>query len=46
MTKKQKTGYTYKQQYAVIVICNDEKHQEQIYNELKDDGHKCKVVVV
>ncbi len=39
-------GFTYKQQYAVIVICKDEKEQENIYNRLKDEGFKLKVVAV
>lgn len=39
-------GFTYKQQYAVIVICKDEKEQESIYNRLKAEGYKLKVVAV
>ena len=39
-------GFSYKQQYAVIVICNDEKEQETIYNRLKEEGYKLKVVAV
>ena len=39
-------GFSYKEQYAVIVICNDEKEQEEIYNRLKEEGHKLKVVAV
>lgn len=39
-------GFTYKEQYAVVVICEDEKQQEAVYNRLKAEGHKCKVVAV
>ncbi len=39
-------GFTYKQQYAVIVMCKDEKDQESIYNRLKEEGYKLKVVAV
>ena len=39
-------GFTYKQQYAVVVMCKDEKEQETIYNRLKEEGFKLKVVAV
>lgn len=39
-------GFTYKQQYAVIVICKDEREQEEIYNRLKAEGYTLKVVAV
>lgn len=40
------SGFTYKQQYAVIVICKDEAEQEAIYNRLYAEGYKLKVVAV
>lgn len=40
------SGFTYKQQYAVVVICKDENEQETVYNKLKEQGHKLKVVAV
>ena len=40
------SGFSYKQQYAVIVICEDEKEQEKIYNQLSKEGYKLKVVAV
>ena len=43
---KQAKGFTYKEQYAVIVMCDGEEHQKQLYEELKGKGHNCKVVVV
>ena len=39
-------GFSYKQQFAVVVICDDEKEQEAIYNRLKEEGYKLKVVAV
>ena len=39
-------GFSYKEQYAVVVMCKDEKEQEEIYNRLKADGYKLKVVAV
>lgn len=44
--KSDSVGFTYKQQYAVVVICKDEKEQESIYNRLKEGGFKLKVVAV
>lgn len=50
MTKYREKGdivaFTYKQQYAVVVMCKDEKEQESIYNRLKEEGFKLKVVAV
>ena len=39
-------GFRYKEQYAVIVICRDETEQEEIYNRLRKEGYKLKVVAV
>lgn len=39
-------GFSYKEQYAVVVMCQDEKEQEEIYNRLKAEGYKLKVVAV
>jgi hypothetical protein len=38
--------YTYKQQYGVIVICKDEKEQQEIYEMLQKSGLTLKVVTV
>lgn len=38
--------FVYKQQYAVVVICKDEKEQEATYNRFKEEGYKLKVVAV
>ena len=34
----------YAPQYGVIVICNNESHQEEVYDFLLSNGYKCKVV--
>lgn len=34
----------YTPQYGVIVLCESEKHQEKVYNALRKEGHRCKVV--
>lgn len=45
--KKSKMGeFKYKEQYGVIVLCKDEKEQEEIYNRLLKEGFKLKVVTV
>jgi hypothetical protein len=38
--------YNYKQQYGVIVICQDEKEQQEIYEMLLKLGLTLKVVTV
>ena len=38
--------FTYKQQYGVIVICKDEKEQQEIYEKLRALGLTLKVVTV
>lgn len=40
------SNFKYKEQYAVIVLCKNEKEQEKIYNRLKDEGYQLKVVAV
>lgn len=35
----------YTPQYGVIVLCDGEKHQEKVYNALRKEGYRCKVVV-
>lgn len=37
-------SFNYSEQYGVIVTCDDEDHQEEIYNELIEKGYECKVV--
>ena len=35
----------YQSQYGVIVMCESEDQQEQIYSDLSESGYNCKVVV-
>jgi hypothetical protein len=39
-------AFSYKEQYAVVVICKDESEQKAIYDRLFDEGYKLKVVAV
>lgn len=41
-----RNGFKYQQQYGVIVVCDGERHQERVYNRLRAQGLKCKVVTV
>lgn len=36
----------YTPQWAVMVVCTSEKHQESVYKELADAGHELRVVAV
>ena len=38
------TNFTYKEQYGVIVICENEGEQKEIYERLHSEGYTCKVV--
>ncbi len=38
--------YKYKEQYGVVVICKDEKEQQEIYDKLLAEGFTLKVVSV
>jgi ParB-like chromosome segregation protein Spo0J len=38
-------GNRYKEQYGVIVICDGEAHQREVYEALAAQGYKCRVVV-
>lgn len=44
--KSEKPPFKYKSQYGVIVMCDDEKAQERVYNDLLSKGYKLKVVSV
>lgn len=39
-------NFTYKEQYGVIVICSNEKEQQEIYERLRALGLKLKIVAV
>ncbi|MCW8128894.1 MAG: hypothetical protein KIS92_00790 [Planctomycetota bacterium] len=38
--------FKYRRQYAVIVVCDDERTQERTYTRLTRSGLRCKVVCV
>lgn len=39
-------GFKYREQFGVIVICKDEAEHKAVYERLKAQGYKCKVVRV
>ena len=39
-------GFTYKEQYGVIVVCDTEESQRAVYEHLTEQGYECKVVTV
>jgi len=42
---KKKT-FKYRPQYGVIVMCENEQHQKEVFEKLKEMGYKLKIVVV
>lgn len=40
------SSFNYKEQYGVIVVCEGEAEQEEVYNKLVADGYNCRVVAV
>ena len=38
--------FNYKEQYGVIVLIENEKEQIKLFNKLKKEGHKLKIVTV
>ena len=41
-----KKSFKYKPQWGVIVICEDEKQQQKVFEKLKKEGFKLKIVNV
>lgn len=41
-----RNGFKYREQFGVIVICKNERHQARIYNVMRRRGLECKVVTV
>ena len=41
-----KNGFKYREQFGIVVVCDDAAHQERVYAALKAQGLKLKVVVV
>jgi len=42
----QKKSYAYKPQYGLVIICQSESEQIKLFNELKQQNLKLKVVTV
>ncbi len=36
--------FAYRPQYGVIVLCEDEAQHRQVYERLRGDGYRCRVV--
>jgi len=45
-TETQKKSYTYRPQYGIVIICQDETEQIRLFNELQSKNLKLKVVTV
>ena len=43
-TEPNEPDFNYQEQYGVIVICENEKDQEETYEALFNQGYNCKVV--
>ncbi len=41
-----KNSYNYKPKFGLVIVCNDEMHQQTVFEQLKQLGYKAKVVVV
>lgn len=39
-------GFRYKEMFGVVVICKDEAEHKAVYERLKAENYKCKVVRV
>ena len=43
---REDSSFSYKEQYAVTVMCHDEADQRAVYERLTDEGYNCRVVCV
>lgn len=41
-----KNGFKYREQYGVIILCEDARAQERLFNKLKAQGYVLRVVTV
>lgn len=39
-------GFNYKSRFGVIVVCKDEDEHKAVYERLREQGYKCRVVRV
>ena len=44
--EKKERELTYQSEYQVVVMCKDEKEQEEVYEKLKKDGMTCKILTL
>ena len=41
-----RNGFKYQERYGIIILCDDARAQEQVFNKLKAQGYKLRVVTV
>jgi len=41
-----KNGFVYRERYGIIILCQDARAQERLYNKLKAQGYRLRVVTV
>lgn len=41
-----KNGFVYRQQWGIIIMCESEAHQARLFDKLKAQGYKLRVVSV
>ncbi len=44
--KPGRNGFKYREQYGVVVLCKNERHQARVYNVLRRRGMECRGVTV
>jgi hypothetical protein len=41
-----RNGFKYREQYGIIILCEDAKRQQRLYDKLKAQGYTLRVVTV
>jgi len=41
-----KNGFKYRERHGIIILCEDAKAQERLFNQLKAQGYRLRVVTV
>jgi hypothetical protein len=41
-----RNGFKYRPKFGVVVLCTDERHHVEVYEALRRQGYRCKVVAV
>lgn len=44
--EKKETKFNYRQQYGVVIICQNEQEQQAVYERLQKEGLTLKIVAV